>query len=225
MKVDLVNYSNIFGLPKNDNPFFANLLYFMKDYWSDSNDNTLENIYMYLQQNKNSDLGNLLTITLKIIDTKDITRMFLSYPSFYSFEASLPYAQITKEGVDSLNFVAKDIKLDKGDNKQLSQDYNNAEWGDTLLNNEWKELQYQVIKQSYTAYNMAIQNRITQAQAESVLPMGLSESQIYVQGTLKEWARFINNNRSSVLNFEQSIILQECYLKIKEVAPFIDFLT
>lgn len=32
MKVDLVNYSNVFGPPKNDNPFFANLLYFMKDY-------------------------------------------------------------------------------------------------------------------------------------------------------------------------------------------------
>lgn len=218
MKVKLVNYSNLFGPPKNDHPLVAGLLDFMADYWVDQTSNTIQNIVQYLIENPNSTLLQMLTITMEIVDTKDITRLFLSNPFLYSFELSLPYSD------DKLNFTTKDIKLKDEVSTQKSRHYNVQEWGETLLNNEWKELQYRTINQAKEYYETAITNGISQIEAESVLPLGLAESKIYVQGTLKNWINFIKENKASFLTFEQKNAVDACLEKIKEIAPFIEHL-
>lgn len=216
MKVNLVNYSNLFGPPKNDHPLIAGMLDFMDGYWVDSNNNNIQNIVKYLIDNPNSPLLHLITITMEIVDTKDITRMFLADPSFYTFELSLPY----EDG--SLNFITRDIKTQDDFSTQLSHHYNIQEWGETLLNNEWKELQYRTIRQAQEYYNTAKSSHISQIEAEAILPLGLSESKIYVQGTIKNWINFIKSQKASPLTFEQMNAVEACLDKLKEIAPFID---
>lgn len=215
MKVKLINYSNLFGPPKNDHPLIAGLLDFMENYWVDPSNNNMQNIVQYLIDNPNSSLLQMMTITMQIVDTKDITRLFLSSPSLYSFELSVPYSD------DNLNFTTRDIKLKDENSTQKSRHYNVQEWGETLLNNEWKELQYRTINQAKEYYNTAIENGISQIEAESVLPLGLSESKIYVQGTIKNWINFIKENKASFLTFEQKNAVDACLEKLKEIAPFI----
>lgn len=215
MKVNLVNYSNLFGPPKNDHPLIAGLIDLMDGYWFDNNKNNIEGIMMYLVDNPNSSLLNMLTITMEIVDTKDITRIFLADNNLYTFELSLPYDD------QNLSFTTKDIKIKDKDSTQLSRHYNMKEWGETLLNNEWKELQYRTINQAKEYYATAIGNDISQIEAESLLPMGLSESKIYVQATIKNWVQFINDNLDSMLTYEQTNVIKACSDKIYEIAPFV----
>jgi len=215
MKVNLINYSNLFGPPKNDHPLIAGVLDFMEGYWVDKSNNNIQNIVQYLVDNPSSSLLNLITITMEVIDTKDITRMFVADPLFYTFELSLPY------GDDSLNFITRDIKTEDQVSTQLSTHYNIQEWGETLLNNEWKELQYRTIRQSQEYYNTARSSGISQIEAEAILPLGLSESKIYVQGTLKNWINFIKSYKASPMTFEQKNAVDACADKLKEIAPFV----
>jgi thymidylate synthase ThyX len=225
MKVELINYSNLFGPPKNDNPFLSNLLVLMKDYWQEDRDNSLENIYQYIQTHQYSNLMNMLTLTFRITDSRSVTSLFAHYPGFYSFELALPYSQDTEVNKNTLNFISQDIRFNDKKTTQESIQLDPNERDRFLLNVDWKELQYNIVRDSFNTYKTALEKDISLKEAISVLPIGLIESQLYVQGTLKEWANFIRLIRGSQLSYDERKLVEECYRIIKEIAPFIVFIS
>jgi len=142
--------------------------------------------------------------------TRDIARQMLRHRSFSFQEFSQRYADPTKD----LNFVTRDVRLQDTSNRQ-----NSIETDDHLLQNEWYRAQQRVIYAAQREYEWAIKNGIAKEQARAVLPEGLIESRLYMNGTLRSWIHFIELRSASGTQKEHQEIARACAQAITAIFP------
>ena len=152
----------------------------------------------------------MVSACLEITTTRDIARQILRHRSFSFQEFSQRYADPTKD----LNFVRREARLQDTKNRQ-----NSIETDDEDLQKKWDEWQDKIITESRLAYNWAIDNGIAKEQARAVLPEGLIESKIYMNGTLRSWVHFIELRSGNGTQKEHREIAKECACVIAKVFP------
>ena len=160
----------------------------------------------------------MVSACIEITTTRDIARQILRHRSFSFQEFSQRYADPTKD----LNFVLRDARRQDFKNRQNSVEldvHNNDE--DRFLAYQWERMQELVIKQSREAYEWAILKGIAKEQARAVLPEGLIESRIYMNGTLRSWVHFIELRSSNGTQKEHQLVALECAKVISEVFPML----
>jgi thymidylate synthase (FAD) len=69
------------------------------------------------------------------------------------------------------------------------------------------------------AYAWAIKNGIAKEQARAVLPEGLTESRLYMNGTLRSWVHFIELRSGNGTQKEHREIARACAEVIAKVFP------
>ena len=146
------------------------------------NTETSEKLIRYLIRHQHWSPLEMVSACIEITTTRDIARQILRHRSFSFQEFSQRYADPTKD----LGFVTRDARLQDTENRQ-----NSIEVGDQLLQNEWYRAQQRVIYAAKREYEWAIANGIAKEQARAVLPEGLTESRLYMNGTLRSWIHFI----------------------------------
>ena len=92
---------------------------------------------------------------------------------------------------------------------------------DRFLAAQWEEMQKRVIRESQNAYAWAIDNGIAKEQARAVLPEGLIESRIYMNGTLRSWVHFIELRSANGTQLEHQLVAKECACVIAKVFPMV----
>jgi len=155
---------------------------------------------------------------LEIETTRDIARQILRHRSFSFQEFSQRYADPTKD----LKFVTRDARLQDTKNRQNSVDLdirNNDQH--RFLAAQWEEMQNRVIRESLNAYQWAIDNGIAKEQARAVLPEGLTESRLYMNGTLRSWVHFIELRSGNGTQKEHMEVARECAKAIAEIFPMV----
>jgi len=152
----------------------------------------------------------MVSACLEITTTRDIARQILRHRSFSFQEFSQRYADPTKD----LNFVRREARLQDTTNRQ-----NSIETDDELLQKQWEIRQNNVITEARMAYNWAIENGIAKEQARAVLPEGLIESKIYMNGTLRSWVHFIELRSANGTQKEHQEIAKACAKVIAQVFP------
>jgi len=80
-------------------------------------------------------------------------------------------------------------------------------------------MQELVIKQSRDAYEWAILKGIAKEQARAVLPEGLIESRLYMNGTLRSWIHFIELRSANGTQKEHQEVAIACAKVIAEIFP------
>ena len=80
-------------------------------------------------------------------------------------------------------------------------------------------MQELVIKQSREAYEWAILKGIAKEQARAVLPEGLIESRLYMNGTLRSWIHFIELRSANGTQKEHQEVAVACAKVIAEIFP------
>jgi len=218
MKVNLVSYSQ----PTNSKAF-------------DTGWRTLEDVVAYcarvsnpLNQNNTETSSKLLnylikhghwspfemvSICLEIETTRDIARQILRHRSFSFQEFSQRYADPTKE----LGFVTREARLQDPKNRQNSIEMAD----DNEVINEFYAIQAKVLRAAKDAYEWAIRNSIAKEQARSVLPEGLTESRMYMNGTLRSWIHYIKLRSGHGTQKEHMEIAEACARAIKPIFPMI----
>jgi thymidylate synthase (FAD) len=93
---------------------------------------------------------------------------------------------------------------------------------DQLLQNEWYRAQQRVIYAAKREYEWAIANGIAKEQARAVLPEGLTESRLYMNGTLRSWVHFIELRTGNGTQKEHMEIARECAHAIHAIFPMVD---
>jgi thymidylate synthase (FAD) len=83
----------------------------------------------------------------------------------------------------------------------------------------WQEKQDQVIRVSRDVYTWAISNGIAKEQARAVLPEGLTESRLYMNGTLRSWIHFIELRSGHGTQLEHMQVARACADVIAQVFP------
>jgi len=174
------------------------------------NTESSEKLIKYLIKHQHWSPLEMVSACLEITTTRDIARQILRHRSFSFQEFSQRYADPTKD----LNFVTREARLQDTKNRQ-----NSVETDDHSLQNEWLHAQQRVIGAAQREYEWAIKNGIAKEQARAVLPEGLIESRIYMNGTLRSWIHFIELRSANGTQKEHRQVAIECAKIIAEIFP------
>lgn len=152
-----------------------------------ANMDTADKLFNYLMREKHWSPFEMVSITMEINTTRDIARQILRHRSFSFQEFSQRYANPKVEG---LGWSLREGRLQDTKNRQNSIDLEDTEH-DRVLQNQWDSMQGDAYHQAMKAYDWAIENGIAKEQARAVLPEGLTNSRMYMAGTLRSWLHYI----------------------------------
>ena len=174
------------------------------------NSETSERLIRYLVRHQHWSPLEMVSACMEITTTRDIARQILRHRSFSFQEFSQRYADPTKD----LEFVTRSGRLQDPQNRQ-----NSIEHDDHLLENEWYRAQQRVIYAARREYEWAIANGIAKEQARAVLPEGLIESRLYMNGTLRSWIHFIELRSANGTQLEHQEVARACAGAIAAIFP------
>jgi thymidylate synthase (FAD) len=152
----------------------------------------------------------MVSACIEITTTRDIARQILRHRSFSFQEFSQRYADPTKD----LSFVLREARLQDTANRQNSISTNDSE-----LQAWWDAKQKFIIDQCRDIYAEAINRGIAKEQARAVLPEGLTESRLYMNGTLRSWVHFIELRSANGTQLEHQEVARACAKVIAEIFP------
>lgn len=174
------------------------------------NNDTSNKLIRYLIRHKHWSPLEMVSACLEITTTRDIARQILRHRSFSFQEFSQRYADPTKD----LQWVLRDARLQDPNNRQ-----NSIATDDLDLAHEWKIKQMNVIGAAREAYTWAIENGIAKEQARAVLPEGIMESRLYMNGTLRSWIHFIELRSGNGTQLEHQTVAKACAEAITKIFP------
>ena len=174
------------------------------------NTETSDRLIRYLVKHQHWSPLEMVSACCEITTTRDIARQILRHRSFSFQEFSQRYADPVKE----LNFVLREARLQDTTNRQ-----NSIQVEDNLLQIQWEQAQKRVLFAVKDAYKWAIENGIAKEQARAVLPEGMTESRLYMNGTLRSWVHFIELRSGNGTQKEHREIARACAEVIAQVFP------
>ena len=174
------------------------------------NTETSEKLISYLIKNAHWSPLEMVSACLEIETTRDIARQMLRHRSFSFQEFSQRYANPVKD----LEFVTREARMQDPKNRQ-----NSIETDNSVIADEWKTKQNEVIEVATKAYNWAIESGIAKEQARSVLPEGNTVSRLYMNGTLRSWIHYIQLRAANGTQKEHMDIAIACAEVIHKIFP------
>jgi thymidylate synthase (FAD) len=178
---------------------------------------TADKLIRYLVKHQHWSPLEMVSACLEITTTRDIARQILRHRSFSFQEFSQRYADPTKD----LNFVLREARLQDTKNRQNSVAISGLTLNEQLLIEEWNRRQEAVIREAEDAYTWAVEKGIAKEQARAVLPEGLIESRLYMNGTLRSWVHFIELRTGNGTQKEHMEIARECACVIAKIFPMV----
>ena len=174
------------------------------------NTDTSEKLIRYLIRHQHWSPLEMVSACIEITTTRDIARQILRHRSFSFQEFSQRYADPTQD----LGFVLRDARLQDTANRQNSIAIDDAD-----LQEQWERKQRLVIDAAKESYQWAIEHGIAKEQARSVLPEGLTESRLYMNGTLRSWIHFIELRSANGTQREHQDVAVACAKVIADIFP------
>jgi thymidylate synthase (FAD) len=181
-----------------------------------TNTETSEKLIKYLIKHQHWSPLEMVSACLEITTTRDIARQILRHRSFSFQEFSQRYADPTQD----LNFVLREARLQDTSNRQNSIEIdvqNNDD--DRRLAYQWEQIQKNVVESCYNAYEWATVNGLAKEVARAVLPEGLMESRLYMNGTLRSWIHFIELRSANGTQKEHQLVAEACAEVISKIFP------
>jgi thymidylate synthase (FAD) len=174
------------------------------------NTETSEKLIRYLVKHQHWSPLEMVSACIEITTTRDIARQILRHRSFSFQEFSQRYADPTKD----MAFVTREARLQDTKNRQ-----NSISTDDSELQAWWDAKQKWIIECARVAYEEAIERGIAKEQARAVLPEGLTESRLYMNGTLRSWIHFIELRSANGTQLEHQEVAIACAKVIAEIFP------
>lgn len=179
------------------------------------NTDTAEKLVKYLIKHKHWSPLEMVSACLEITTTRDIARQILRHRSFSFQEFSQRYADPTKD----FNFVLREARLQDNTNRQNSKSLDLRNDPERQLAYQWEQMQARVITEAKNAYEWAVSKGIAKEQARAVLPEGLMESRLYMNGTLRSWIHYIQLRSANGTQKEHMEVAKACADVIAEIFP------
>ena len=164
-----------------------------------NNTETAPRLLRYLIREQHWSPFEMVHMTMEIKTTRDIARQILRHRSFSFQEFSQRYAVATE-------FETREARLQDEKNRQ-----NSVETDDRDLNEWWQMQQKKVQGQADLAYKDALEKGIAKEQARALLPEGLTQSTLYMSGTLRSWIHYCELRRGNGTQKEHAQIADKCW--------------
>jgi len=183
------------------------------------NTETSEKLIRYLVKHAHWSPLEMVSACVEITTTRDIARQILRHRSFSFQEFSQRYADPTKD----LSFVLREARLQDPKNRQNSVPLDGT-LGHAIVQDEWERRQKELISMARQTYEWAINKGIAKEQARAVLPEGLIESKLYMNGTLRSWVHFIELRSGNGTQKEHQLVALACAKAISAIFPMTESL-
>ena len=134
----------------------------------------------YLIDNKHWSPFEMVNMCVEIKTTRDIARQILRHRSFSFQEFSQRYAV-------AQGFELSEPRLQDEKNRQ-----NSLETDDRQLAYWWEGAQRRVLQEAQFMYESALAKCIAKEQARKLLPEGMTQSSMYMNGTLRSWLHYVS---------------------------------
>lgn len=174
-----------------------------------TNQETSEKLLAYLIKHKHWSPFEMVSVCLEIKTSRDIARQILRHRSFSFQEFSQRYAK-------SSVFMHRDARKQDKKNRQ-----NSTQFEDHDILNWFHYQQSRLLKLSKEIYDEALDKDIAKEQARAVLPEGLTESTLYMNGTLRSWMHYIDLRTANGTQKEHMEIAGDCANAIEPIFPMI----
>jgi len=172
-----------------------------------NNPKTASKLLAYLIKHEHWSPFEMVSVTMEITTTRDISRQIIRHRSFSFQEFSQRYAKST-------NFETRECRLQDEKNRQ-----NSIETEDRELAESWNMAQKTVINAANDAYQWALENGIAKEQARAVLPEGNTETTLYMSGTLRSWVHYCKLRMANGTQKEHIEIAEQCWDVISQHFP------
>jgi len=174
---------------------------------------TAAKLLKYLTKHKHWSPFEMVHVVMEINTTRDIARQILRHRSFTFQEFSQRYADATRD----LGFSHREARLQDTKNRQNSIEVNDEE-----LSELWKAKQANIINDASKTYDWAIDNGIAKEQARAVLPEGLTNSRMYMTGSLRSWIHYCQLRASNGTQKEHREIAIDCWYQLMDHFSFLE---
>ena len=177
-----------------------------------NNHGTSAKLIRYLINNAHWSPLEMVHMTMEINTTRDIARQILRHRSFSFQEFSQRYADPTQ----ALGFVTREARLQDAKNRQNSIEVDDAE-----LQELWSSMQELAIEDAKRQYAKAINMGIAKEQARALLPEGLTESKLYMAGSLRSWVHYCDLRRANGTQKEHREVADACWDIVTQQFPML----
>jgi thymidylate synthase (FAD) len=165
-----------------------------------SNTLTAPRLLAYLVRNQHWSPFEMVSVTMEIVTTRDIARQILRHRSFSFQEFSQRYA-----AVDQPAPVLRECRLQDVKNRQ-----NSLPNDDKLLAVRWADKQAEAHRFVMEVYDWALKHDIAKEVARAVLPEGLTESRLYMAGTVRSWLHYVELRTQAGTQAEHRDVARSC---------------
>lgn len=152
----------------------------------------------------------MANVCLEINTTRDIARQMLRHRSFSFQEFSQRYQDVGKLG----RMQPRECRLQDTKNRQ-----NSLECDDLAVQVSWARAQASVWNAARSAYQNALINGIAKEQARALLPEGLTQSRLYMNGTMRSWIFYLKQRLDPSTQKEHRMLAEEVLAVLRNVAP------
>jgi thymidylate synthase (FAD) len=179
-----------------------------------NNEKTAGRLLRYLIKHKHWSPFEMVSLTMEIGTTRDISRQIIRHRSFSFQEFSQRYAE-------SEHFTStREARLQDPSNRQNSILPSSDEAVRYGL--AFEKLQREVLVSSKSAYREALEMGIAKEQARALLPEGLTETTIYMAGTLRSWIHYVDLRAANGTQKEHEEIAKKCQEILIKEFPFLE---
>jgi thymidylate synthase (FAD) len=159
--------------------------------------------------NKHWSPFEMVNVCMEIEVTRDIARQILRHRSFSFQEFSQRYAE-------ALDMECSEARLQDEKNRQ-----NSLPTEDRELQRWWDEMQRSLIAQARGVYGAALNNGIAKEVARKILPEGLTNSRMYMNGTLRSWMHYVDIRCDEATQKEHREVADQCKDILTDLFPSI----
>ena len=170
-----------------------------------NNEATAGKLIKYLIDNKHWSPLDMVDMCVEIETTRDIARQILRHKSFFFQEFSQRYADPVKE----LSFSISDMRFQDLKNRQNSVTPE-ATIANAMLQDAWTAKQIKLVELANETYQWAIENSVAKELARKVLPEGLTNSRMYMKGTIRSWIHYLQVRTDISTQKEHREVAEQC---------------
>lgn len=173
------------------------------------NHETSERLLKYLMDHKHWSPFEMVNVCMEVKTTRDIARQMLRHRSFSFQEFSQRYADPTE-----LGYVFREARLHDPKNRQ-----NSIEGVRPKLRLKWYAYQNEIIRAALEGYKWARENGIAREVARALLPEGMMESVLYMNGSVRSWIHYLEVRTDRSTQKEHRQVALECAKVLYELMP------
>lgn len=141
----------------------------------------------------------MVNATLEIVTTRDIARQILRHRSFAFQEFSQRYAEVTSD------YAIREARMQHETDRQSSVPCDNES-----VNDWWTRTQIAHAEHVRDTYQAALSMGIAKEQARAILPEGMTESRMYMQGSIRSWVHYIALRSGNGTQLEHQLVACAC---------------